>query len=93
MEIFEFVSILLDASHNDGKAIWRSVGEVKDRLAEEEDERSKPGVQFSPRVSITIHIALPSRIKLLPLPDFHIFARKRVAFTIPTGSRFMKGLN
>lgn len=58
-----------------------------------EDERSKPGVQFSPRVPITIHIALPSRIKLLPLPDFHIFTRKRAAFTIPTGSRFMKGLN
>lgn len=58
-----------------------------------EDERSKRGVQFSPRVPITIHIALPSRIKLLPLPDFHIFTRKRAAFTIPTGSRFMKGLN
>lgn len=77
----------------------RQFGEVSDLGSGEkigsrkEDERSKPGVQFSPRVPITIHIALPSRIKLLPLPDFHIFTRKRAAFTIPTGSRFMKGLN
>lgn len=69
----------------------RQFGEVSDLGSGEkigsrkEDERSKPGVQFSPRVPITIHIALPSRIKLLPLPDFHIFTRKRARIHDPNG--------